>query len=72
MLILSRKQGESIMIGDDIEVYVTRIDGDKVKLGIRAPIGIQVDRKEIYEQKRKQSENPTPLERPYQQPPTTL
>lgn len=48
MLALSRKQNESIMIGDDVEVTVLEIKGDQVKLGIGAPKSIGVYRKEIY------------------------
>jgi carbon storage regulator len=49
MLILSRKKNESIIIGDDIELMVTDISGDVVKLGISAPRHISVHRKEVYE-----------------------
>ncbi|MEY5025691.1 MAG: carbon storage regulator CsrA [Verrucomicrobiota bacterium] len=48
MLILSRREGESIMIGDDIEVVVTRIDHDSVRLGVNAPRKLAVFRNEIY------------------------
>ncbi|MGG3998892.1 carbon storage regulator CsrA [Anoxybacillus kestanbolensis] len=48
MLVLTRKIKEAIHIGDDIEVVVLAIDGDQVKLGIRAPKHIDVHRKEIY------------------------
>ncbi|MCG6173177.1 carbon storage regulator CsrA [Anoxybacillus sp. LAT_35] len=48
MLVLTRKLKEAIQIGDDIEVVVLTIDGDQVKLGIRAPKHIDVHRKEIY------------------------
>ena len=48
MLVLTRKLKESIQIGDDIEVVVLAIDGDQVKLGIRAPKHIDVHRKEVY------------------------
>lgn len=47
MLILSRKAGESFMIGTDIEVKVTEIVGDKVKIGIDAPDNVKVYRKEL-------------------------
>ena len=50
MLVLARKLNESIMIGDDIEVVIIDIKGDQVKLGIRAPKRVTVNRKEIYEE----------------------
>lgn len=49
MLVLTRKTGEVIKIGDDIEVKVISVDGDQVKLGISAPKEVEVHRKEIYE-----------------------
>lgn len=55
MLALTRKKGESIIIGDDIEVIVLGTQGDQVKIGIVAPKQISVHRKEIYDQI--QSEN---------------
>ena len=48
MLVLTRRLKEAIQIGDDIEVVVLAIDGDQVKLGIRAPKHVDVHRKEIY------------------------
>ncbi len=48
MLILSRKKGESIKIGDDIEIFVTDIKGDKVRLGISAPEHMKISRTELY------------------------
>lgn len=48
MLVLSRKTGESIMIGDDIELKIISIEGDQVKIGIEAPRSIKVYRSEVY------------------------
>jgi carbon storage regulator len=48
MLVLTRKRDESIMIGDDIEVSVLSITGEKVRVGIQAPRDIPVHRKEVY------------------------
>lgn len=48
MLALTRRVGESIMIGDQIEVTVISIQGDQIKLGINAPREIAIHRKEIY------------------------
>lgn len=49
MLVLSRHRNESIMIGDDIIIYVVEIRADKVRLGIEAPSDISVHRQEVYE-----------------------
>ena len=48
MLVLTRKSNQSIMIGDDIEVSVLAIMGEKVRIGIEAPRAIPVFRKEVY------------------------
>ena len=50
MLALSRKQGESIVIGKNIEITVLEAKGDQVKIGISAPKSVPVYRKEIYAQ----------------------
>ena len=49
MLVLSRRFNETIMIGDEIEITVVDIRGDKVRLGITAPKSVAVHRKEVYE-----------------------
>ena len=48
MLVLSRQRDESIMIGDDVEITIVDVRGDKVRLGINAPKSIPVHRREIY------------------------
>ena len=48
MLVLTRKSNQSIMIGDDIEVSVLAIMGEKVRVGIEAPRSVPVFRKEVY------------------------
>ena len=50
MLIITRKKGESLMIGDDIEITISKIDDGAVKIGINAPKNISILRKELYEQ----------------------
>jgi carbon storage regulator len=49
MLVLARKKGESIMIGDQIEVVILSTEGETVRIGIKAPKQVEVYRKEIYE-----------------------
>ncbi|MDF2946837.1 MAG: csrA [Bacillales bacterium] len=49
MLILTRKKGESIIIGDNIEISIVEVNGDQIKLGINAPRNVEVYRKEIYQ-----------------------
>jgi carbon storage regulator len=55
MLVLSRQRDETIMIGDDIEVTVVDIRGDKVRLGITAPKAVSVHRKEVYDAIRREN-----------------
>ncbi|HDP70440.1 MAG TPA: carbon storage regulator [Actinobacteria bacterium] len=50
MLVLSRKKDESIVIGNNIEVMVVGVEGDHVKLGIKAPKDVSIYRREIYDQ----------------------
>ena len=54
MLVLSRKENESIVIGDDITIVVLAILGDKVRLGVDAPKEVSVHRKEVYDAIRRQ------------------
>ncbi len=48
MLVLSRQKDESIMIGNDVEITIVDVRGDKVRLGINAPRSVEVHRKEIF------------------------
>ena len=50
MLILTRRVGESVMVGDDIVVTVLDVKGDAVRVGIQAPRSIAVNREEVYRQ----------------------
>ncbi len=55
MLVLTRRLGESINIGDDIKITVVDIDGKQVKIGIQAPKEISVYREEVYERIKKEN-----------------
>jgi carbon storage regulator CsrA len=55
MLVLSRQRGETVMIGDQIDVTIIDVRGEKVRLGINAPRDVSVHRKEIYEQIKEQN-----------------
>jgi carbon storage regulator len=61
-LVLSRQRDETIMIGDDIELTVVDIRGDKVRIGIKAPSQVAVHRKEIYEAIKRENEQAARLE----------
>jgi len=64
MLVLSRQRDETIMIGDQIEITVVDIRGDKVRLGITAPTRIAVHRKEVYEAIKRENQQAAHLETP--------
>ncbi|NLO39460.1 MAG: carbon storage regulator CsrA [Ruminiclostridium sp.] len=50
MLVLSRKKGQSIMIGHDIEISIVDIQGEQIRLGINAPRDVTIHRKEVFEE----------------------
>ena len=56
MLVLSRQRDETIMIGDEIELTIVDIRGDKVRIGIEAPSSIAVHRKEVYQAIKRENE----------------
>ena len=69
MLVLSRQRDESIMIGDDVEIIIVDVRGDKVRLGITAPKSIPVHRREIYDAiQREKAEKKEPQEQPAKEP----
>jgi carbon storage regulator len=71
MLILTRRVGESVMIGDEVSITVLGVKGNQVRLGINAPRTIAVHREEIYRRiKREQAGGGTPHdETPPEEPP---
>ena len=64
MLVLSRHQDESIIIGDNIVITIVEIRGDKVRLGIIAPKEVPVHRQEVYDKIQKEREDPASKEKP--------
>ena len=62
MLVLSRQRDETIMIGDNVEITVVDIRGDKVRLGITAPREIQVHRKEVYDAIKRENQRAAELD----------
>ncbi|GEQ20105.1 carbon storage regulator [Clostridium butyricum] len=62
MLIITRKKGESLMIGDDIEIVVSKIDDGSVKIGIKAPKDVSILRKELYEQVEQENKEATKID----------
>lgn len=72
MLVLSRQRDESIMIGDDVEIIIVDVRGDKVRLGITAPKEIPVHRREIYDAiQREKGQKKEPQEEQQEKPPTS-
>lgn len=57
MLILTRRIGETLMIGDDVKVTVLSTKGNQVRIGVNAPKNVAVHREEIYERIKAEKEN---------------
>ena len=64
MLVLSRQKDESIVIGDDVEITIVDVRGDKVRLGITAPKNIPVHRREVYEAIQREKQGKTEKDQP--------
>jgi carbon storage regulator len=64
MLVLTRKPGQSIMIGDGVEVQVLSVAGEKVRLGITAPRDVSIFRNEVYDRIESENSTGTPDEDP--------
>lgn len=60
MLILTRRIGETLMVGDDISITVLNVKGNQVRIGVNAPKEVPVHREEIYERIRKEREAQAP------------
>ncbi len=58
MLILTRRVGETLMIGDNVSVTVLRVKGNQVRLGVNAPKDISVHREEIYDRIKREQDVP--------------
>jgi carbon storage regulator len=56
VLILTRRVGESVMIGDEVAVTVLRVKGNQVRLGVNAPKSISVQREEIFQRIKREAE----------------
>jgi carbon storage regulator len=50
MLVLTRRRGEAIVVGDDVKIVVLEVNGDQVRLGVEAPRTVTVHREEVYQE----------------------
>lgn len=56
MLVLTRREGEKVMIGEDVSIVVLGIRGNQIRLGVTAPLNVAVHREEIYERIKRESD----------------
>ncbi len=64
MLILTRRVGETVMIGDDVTITVLGVKGNQVRVGINAPKHVAVHREEIYERIKREQQSSEEVEKP--------
>jgi carbon storage regulator len=64
MLILTRRVGETVMIGDDVTITVLGVKGNQVRVGINAPKHVAVHREEIYERIKREQQSEADTEKP--------
>lgn len=50
MLVLTRRRGQAILIGDDVKIVVLEVSGDQIRLGVEAPRSVAVHREEVYDE----------------------
>lgn len=50
MLVLTRRRGEAIVVGDDVKIVILEVNGDQVRLGVEAPRSVSVHREEVYKE----------------------
>jgi len=62
MLILTRRVGESVMIGDEVTITVLGVKGNQVRIGVNAPKDVAVHREEIYERIQREHDSPEEAE----------
>ena len=65
-MVLTRRRGEAIMVGDDVKVVVLEVNGDQVRLGVEAPRAVSVHREEVFKEIQEQN---TRSARPPKNPP---